>query len=405
MQTVLITGAASGIGLAAAQLSAARGWRCILVDRDDAGLQRLLGVLPASALGEHLARTVDLTDIAAIESLTQSVPELDALINNAGMSSASGAALTEQSSAEMERLLTLNLSTPAWMVDALAPRLRPAARVVNVASGAGLRAIPWRGMYSPSKAGVIAQTQALAKTRADLCVTVLSPGFVRTALVGSLIETGRLRPEGALAKIPLGRMAQPQEMAEALCFLASPDAHVISGQVLVVDGGSSLYGGSQPLTLAGQAPVSMDAPTSWTVEGDSSQPLVWCSNLKPRKAEVTYEASLNASALHCPDHELLKTLHAAAVRFAARHEHSASLTLLLPPPRSLRWQDAGYAAAAKMLISTLACEWGSRGLRINALEIMGDMQSDGVLGLVKFLGSSAAQYVTGQTLRIGGGAS
>src|SRR5690606_4018111 len=144
-----------------------------------------------------------------------------AILNNAGATESSTLPLVEQDTERLERLLALNLAAPAAVVDACSHLLKPGARVVNVASGAGLAAIPWRGAYSPSKAGLIAQTFALAEARPDLCVSVLAPGFVRTELVEGLIQAGRLKPEGAVAKIPLGRMAAPAEMAQALFFLAS----------------------------------------------------------------------------------------------------------------------------------------------------------------------------------------
>jgi hypothetical protein len=91
-------------------------------------------------------------------------------------------------------------------------------------------------------------------------------------------------------------------------------------------------------------------------------------------------------------------VHAAAARFAARHAQQASLTVLLPPEKAGRWQDAGDAAAARMLVSTLACEWGSRALRINALEVPKNLDPQSLHPLLRFVCGSAAQYLTGQTL-------
>jgi NAD(P)-dependent dehydrogenase (short-subunit alcohol dehydrogenase family) len=341
-------------------------------------------------------RTIDLTDPKQVASLGDGMPELDAILNNAGMSDSSNTPLAEQGPAQMGRLLALNLAAPAAVVDACARLLKPGARIVNVASGAGLHAIPWRGAYSPSKAGLIAQTLALAQARPEWCVTVLAPGFVRTELVDGLIQAGRLKPEGAVAKIPLGRMAAPAEMAQALYFLASPGAQPLSGQVLAVNGGSSVFGGSQPFAPATLDPLPLDLPMRLEVCGGDAAP--WQAAAQAPTEGPHYAACLDVSPLHGEPAGLLQAVHAAAARFAARHQQQASLTVLLPSEKARRWQDAGDAAAARMLVATLACEWGSRALRINALEVPRDADPQLLHPLLRFVCGAAAQYLTGQTL-------
>ena len=267
MPTVLVTGAASGIGRATAVHFAAKGWQCLLVDRDGKALDALGSELP----GRHQALRIDLTDPAQVRSLGaagSSVGPIDAVVNNAGMSDPSGTPLADQSPAQQASLALLNLAAPAAVVSAVDARLVPGARVVNVSSGAGLRAIPFRGYYSASKAGLIAQTRALARARPDLAVTVLCPGFVRTELVDGLIAAGRLDPRQAVAKTPMGRMAEPAEMAQMIGFLASPGAEAISGQAVALCGGSSVYGGSRACEPATRSPLPMDLPTALFVEPD-----------------------------------------------------------------------------------------------------------------------------------------
>ncbi len=404
MPTVLITGAASGIGRDTARLFAGAGWQCVLVDNNEQALYRLGQSLPSPASAAHVLRTIDLTDPRQIASLREGTPELDAIINNAGMSDTSNTPLAEQDQAQMGRLLALNLKAPAAVVDACTHLLKPGARIVNVASGAGLHAIPWRGAYSPSKAGLIAQTLALAKARPDWCVTVLAPGFVRTELVDGLIQAGRLKPEAAVAKIPLGRMAAPEEMAQALYFLASTGAQPLSGQMLAVNGGSSVYGGSQPFTPATLAPQPFDRPVRLEVCGTGTAiAAAWQAVAQASTAGPHYPACLDVSPLHCESACLLQAVHAAAARFAAGYAQQASLTVLLPAEQAARWQDAGDAAAARMLVSTLACEWGSRALRINALEVPKGVDPEALHPLLRFVCGSAAQYLTGQTLACRGG--
>ncbi|SCK12495.1 NAD(P)-dependent dehydrogenase, short-chain alcohol dehydrogenase family [Variovorax sp. HW608] len=396
MQTVLITGAASGIGRDAARLFATAGWQCVLVDHNEQALYALGRTLPSPACAAHVLRTVDLTDAQQVASLRDGTPALDAILNNAGMSDASNTPLAEQAPAQMARLLALNLAAPAAVVDACTPLLKPGARIVNVASGAGLHAIPWRGAYSPSKAGLIAQTRALAAARPEGCVTVLAPGFVRTELVDGLIQAGRIKPENAVGKIPLGRMALPSEMAQALFFLASPGAAPLHGQVLAFNGGSSVFGGSQRFEPATLEPLPLDLPMRLEVCGGDAEP--WQAAVTESAAGPHYDACLDLSPLSCEGPGLLQALHAAATRFHARHAQQASLTVLLPRTRHGRWQDAGDGAAARMLVSTLACEWGSRALRINALEVPEDLDPQSLHPLLRFVCGPAAQYLTGQTL-------
>lgn len=396
MQTVLITGAASGIGRDTARLFARAGWQCVLVDHNEQALRAVGESLPAPAGTVHVLRTIDLTNAQQVASLREGTPALDALLNNAGMSDTSNTPLVDQSPAQMGRLLALNLAAPAAVVDACTPLLKPGARIVNVSSGAGLHAIPWRGAYSPSKAGLIAQTQALALAHPEWCVTVLCPGFVRTELVDSLIQAGRLKPEGAVAKIPLGRMAHPDEMAQALYFLASPGAAPLSGQKFPVNGGSSVYGGSQPLPPSTVDMLPLDVPLQLEVCGGDAAP--WQTVVAAHVDGPHYVGCLDLSPLHAAPAGLLQAVHAAAARFAARHTQQASLTLLLPTAQPGDWQTAGDSAAARMLIATLACEWGSRALRINALEVPADFDPAALHPLLRYACGSAAQFLTGQTL-------
>jgi len=405
--TVLVTGAAAGIGRATVLRLAEVGWRCVLVDADAAALQRLQAEWPADAPAP-LALVADLTDPARIARLGDEVPPLDALINNAGLSAGGADALSGHEDGTAARLLALNLAAPAHLVRACAPRLAPDARIVNLASGAGLRAIPWRGLYSPSKAGLIAQTQALARERPDWTVTALSPGFVRTELVQRLIDMGRLNPAQAVAKVPLGRMAEPEDMAEALCFLAGTGARPLTGQLMVLDGGSSVCGGSQALPAAEHPPLPFGLPLAMRRE-DVHAP-AWRDALQhwapaaSHTGDGAYPAVLDGAALDATDGSVLEAVLHSARRFRARHEARASLTLLLPPlDPGTAWELAGDMAATHMLIATLAAEWGARGLRINALRAAPGLAPAACLPLVGYLAGARAQYLTGQVLEPGAG--
>jgi len=404
MPTILITGAASGIGRASAMLFASRGWRCVLVDCNATALAQLMQMLSAAkgvAGVQHLVRTVDLTQATQIQSLADASLVLDAIINNAGMSDTSGLPLVDQDATQLDRLAALNLRAPALVVQALLPQLASGARVVNVASGAALRAIPWRGAYSATKAGLLAQTQALAAARPDLAVSVLCPGFVRTELVAELIDIGRLQPADVVAKIPLGRMADPQEMAEALFFLASEAAAPLSGERFSLDGGSSVFGGSTPFKAAERLPLPSDSPVAYRLAGNPAA--AWTAALAVDDATSApghYTATLDFSCLHAQAGQMLHTVHEAARRYASQNVAHSSLTVLLPAQdQAVSWQQAGDMAAARMLIATLACELGPRAMRVNAIEMDPAVCPSELAPLLLFVAGARAQFLTGQTIR------
>lgn len=392
---VLITGAAGGIGRATALRLARDGWHCVLVDADAAALDRLQAEWPAQAPAP-LALVADLTDAARIAALGPLLPPLDALINNAGMSAGGAEVLAGADDGAAQRLLALNLQAPARMVQVCTPHLRAGARVVNVASGAGLRAIPWRGLYSASKAGLIAQTQALARARPDWSVSALSPGFVRTELVQRLIASRRLNLPQVLCRIPLARMAEPEDMAEALAFLVSPGARPCAGQLLVLDGGSSIYGGSQPLPLAQLAALPFDTPRA--LQCTAIESANWQAALAQLPtANAGYPAVIDGRAWHAPAGGLLEAVLDAARAFRSQHARQASLTLLLPSaPAAADWALAGDAAAARMALTTLAAEWGALGLRINALAPA--CAPADCVPLLDYVSGARAQFLTGQVL-------
>ncbi|GER15579.1 SDR family NAD(P)-dependent oxidoreductase [Variovorax boronicumulans] len=408
MPTVLLTGAAAGIGRATALGLARAGWRCVLVDADAQALQRLEAVWPADA-APPMSLVADLTDAARIERLGHEIPPLDALINNAGLSAGGAEATSGHDDGSADRLLALNLAAPARMVQACASHLRAGARIVNVASGAGLRAIPWRGLYSPSKAGLIAQSRALAQARPDWTVTTLAPGFVRTELVQRLIDGGRLNPAQAVSKIPMGRMAEPEDMAHALCFLASPGACVLTGQLLVLDGGSSVCGGSQPLPACAHLPLPFDAPLRPHLESVREPAwhaalAVWVRAHAGHLDRAGCPAVIDARALEAPPGTRLDAVLDATRCFRSSHAALASLTLLLPASElELDWPLAGDADAVRMLVATLAAEWGAQGLRINALELTHGLAPQACLPLLDYVAGPRAQFLTGQVLRLGAG--
>ncbi len=240
----VITGAADGIGWAMARRFAAAGCRVALADLD-----RERAAARAAELGpHHLAVRADVADeasaIAMVEETVARLGGLDILVNNAGIGD-SHKPTVEQDLATFDGILRVHL-------DGTFVASREAARamagrggvILNVSSIAGLTGLPRRNAYGAAKAGIVAMTKSMACewAEAGIRVNAVAPGYVGTALVGRLVETRRLDRARLERRIPLGRLADPAEIAEAAWFLCSPAASYVTGAVLSVDGGWSAFG-------------------------------------------------------------------------------------------------------------------------------------------------------------------
>ena len=236
-KTVLITGAAGGIGTAMAERFAAAGARLALVDiiaADDL----------AARLGSgHRAYQLDLEDPAAIADTVARIGAdmgIDVLINNAGLGIVFPA---DQPDVEAwDRTMRINLRAPWLMAVAALPFLKAsgAGRIINLSSQAGVVAIDEHAAYGSSKAGLILLTKILALEWASFGITTnaIAPTVVETpmALVGWSGEKG----VQARQEIPVGRFAKPSEIAAAAAYLASEDAGIINGETLMADGGFTI---------------------------------------------------------------------------------------------------------------------------------------------------------------------
>ncbi len=183
-----------------------------------------------------------------MEALFASIAEeeggVDILVNNAGIQRVG---LTEtfdpetwSSVVETHLMGTFHCSSLAIR----SMRERGGGSIVQVASVAGLIALPGRGPYSAAKAGMMSLSRVMAVEVADIGIRVnaVAPGMARTAIVDQGIRDGSISEEAMRSEIPLGRLATPDEIAATILFLASDDASYITGQTLVVDGGWSILG-------------------------------------------------------------------------------------------------------------------------------------------------------------------
>ena len=235
-RVALVTGASQGIGRACAKALASRGAHVVAGARQADKLAALVQEIRADG-GNADAVQLDVQDQASIDAVAASHGKsIDILVNNAGITG-DGLAMRMRDD-DWQRVLDTNLTgsfrcARAFMRNMVRKRW---GRIVNVASVVALSGNPGQVNYVASKAGIIGLTKSLALELAARNVTVnaVAPGFVDTAMTGELDDEARAR---ILSQVPLGRMGQLDEIAGAVCFLASEESGYITGHVLNVSGG------------------------------------------------------------------------------------------------------------------------------------------------------------------------
>jgi len=243
-KSALVTGAASGIGRATAQLFADEGARVAVVDRDGEGVARVADEI-VQAGGEALARQLDVQDAAGIGALVAAVVErfggLDILVNNAGVSLLQPVEGADYEAA-WETTLAVNLTAQQRLIRAALAHLsrEGQGRIVNIASTEGLGATAFASPYTVSKHGVIGLTRALAVELGSRGVTVncVCPGPIHTGMTAVIPDAAKTK--FARRRVPLRRYGEPEEVAHAILSLVLPAASYINGAVLVVDGGLTI---------------------------------------------------------------------------------------------------------------------------------------------------------------------
>lgn len=249
-QRCVVTGAASGIGLAMARALLEHGAEVLMLDHDDAALAAVLDATPPLQRPHAHSGACDITDATRFQSLIDGFGAIDALFANAGVSGGPGfgteagresGTLVAQQMDQWRRVMDINLHGTATCLQAVLPALkhRQQGRIVVTASVAGVQAEPFVSYaYALAKAAVIRLVQQTAIELAPHGITVnaIAPGFIKTGIAQGRLHDADVAA-GLVPRIPLGRLGDAAELGGLAVFLASRASAYITGAVIPVDGG------------------------------------------------------------------------------------------------------------------------------------------------------------------------
>lgn len=241
-KVAIITGASRGIGQAIAKTFASHGAKLAICSRSEASLKGTVAELEAMGV-EFLAQALDVSNSEQADAMVKATIEkfgrVDILVNNAGITR--DQLLMRMSEDDWNEVIAINLKGTFNFCKAVT---RPMIKqrdgvIINVSSVVGVVGNAGQVNYAASKAGVIGMTKSIARelSAKNVRANVLAPGFIKTDMTDKLNEQQKA---AVLTQIPLGRMGESDDIAQAALFLASPMSSYITGQVLLVDGGMAI---------------------------------------------------------------------------------------------------------------------------------------------------------------------
>lgn len=244
-QIVIVTGAASGIGRASAELIAKRGANVICLDLNQVGLQEVVSKIKSNA-GKATAKVLDISNqeqvFKIISEIKKENGQIDALINCAGLAGPTTDFVEDIKWPDYEKVLSINLFGAIWLTQAVLPTMKAQkyGRIVQVTSIAGKEGNPKMAPYNTSKSGLIGFVKGVAKENAQNGITVnaLAPAVIATPINENTSEE---MLKYMISRIPMGRLGEPNEVAEIIAFMASKACSFTTGFTFDISGGRATY--------------------------------------------------------------------------------------------------------------------------------------------------------------------
>jgi len=248
-RVVLVTGGSRGIGRAISLRLAEEGAKVAIADILESDAAQVVAEITKSG-GQAMSIMTDVANLdqvrACIQKVTEAWGQVDVLVNNAGWDKLEP--FVESKPETWDKVIAINLKGPINFCHAVIPQMiaRKAGKIISISSDAGRVGSTGEAVYSACKAGIIGFTKTLARelARAKINVNVVCPGPTETPLLKGITggESGAKVIDAMTRAVPFRRLGQPEEIAAAVAFFASPDADFVTGQVLSVSGGLTMAG-------------------------------------------------------------------------------------------------------------------------------------------------------------------